>query len=188
MTREAALLVIVGVVVVLIGLGVWAWLRRTRRDAGLAAPMGEIPADAAVLATVSGLYVATTKRGEPLERLAISGLGFRSRADVTVTDRGVALDLVGQPRMFLPFTQIDDVELATVAIDRVVERGGLARIGWRAGDLPVDSYLRPQDGTARALVDAITAAGPTDSAATRAASTTPSISPDSTASTTGTDV
>lgn len=183
MTREGALLVMVGVVVVLVGLGIWAWLRRTRRDSGLSAPVAEIPPDATTTVTVSGLYVATTRRAQPLERLAIRGLGFRSRADVTVTDRGVALDLIGQPRMFLPFAQIDEVELANVAIDRVVERGGLVRIGWRAGEVPVDSYLRPQDSSARALADAITAVLPP-------AATAPAASPtssDSTASPTGTD-
>lgn len=170
MTREGALLIIIGVVIVLIGLGIVAWLRRTRRDAGIAAPVGEIPAGAAITNTSSGLYVATTRHDEPLERLAIAGLGFRSRVDVTVTDRGVALDLVGQPRLFLPLTQIASADIATVAIDRVVEPGGLVRITWRtgAGDdgaaQIVDSYLRPQDGSARALADAIAATLPAHAA------------------------
>ncbi len=181
MTREEALLLMVGVVGVLVVLGVWAWRRRTRRDAGLAAPVGEIPLDATVTETVSGLYVATTPRAQPLERLAIRGLGFRSRADVTITDRGVALDLIGQPRMFVPFEQIDEIELATVAIDRVVESGGLVRLGWWVGEVPVDSYLRPQDSSARALAAAIIAARP-------AGQTVPAPIPsDSTATTTGTD-
>ena len=101
MTREGALLVMIGVTVVLLGLGVLAWRRRTRRDSGLLAPVGELPQGAIPSLTASGFYVATTRHGEALERLAITGLGFRSRVDVTVTDAGVALDLVGQPRMTL---------------------------------------------------------------------------------------
>lgn len=155
MTREAALLVTIGIVVVLLGLGVIAWRRRGRRDAGLAAPVGEIPAEATVFSTVSGLYVATTQHEQPLERLAIRGLGFRSRADLTVTDKGVALDIVGQPRLFFARSTLDGVRLATVAIDRVVEPGGLVQFTWRAGEIPVDTYFRPQDGSARALADAI---------------------------------
>jgi hypothetical protein len=113
-----------------------------------------------VLATFPGLYVATTRHDAPLERLAIRRLGFRSRIDVVVTDCGVAFDLTGQPRIFISADRIVSVTQSTVAIDRVVERDGLTRISWRiddaAGDATiVDSYLRPQDASARALVDAL---------------------------------
>ncbi len=166
MSREGALLVMIAVAIALLAIGVIAWRRRTRRDAGLAAPFGEAPAAAVERERVSGLYVATTRHSEPLERLAIRGLGFRSRVDVTITDRGVALDLTGQPRLFLETARIADVDLATVAIDRVVERGGLVRLTWRAGDTLVDSYLRPQDGSARALAAAIAAILPAPTATT----------------------
>jgi hypothetical protein len=156
MTREGALLVIVAVAIVLLALGVWAWMRRTRRDAGFAAPVGELPADALVFARYDGLYVATTRAGEPLERLAIRGLGFRSKADIAVTDAGVVLDIPGQPRMLIARARIVDAGQATVAIDRVVERDGLARLSWRIDDeTVVDTYLRPQDASAKALADDI---------------------------------
>ena len=164
MTREGALLIVVAFTALLIALGALAWRRRSRRDAGLSAPVGEIPAAATPAVTMPCWYVATTRHGEPLERLAIRGLAFRSRADVTVTDRGVALDLVGQPRMFLPTERIAGIEQATVAIDRVVERDGLVRLSWTAetGEV-VDSYLRPQDVSARVLADALRTIPPTSS-------------------------
>ncbi|WP_127475132.1 hypothetical protein [Microbacterium sulfonylureivorans] len=156
MTRELALLVIVLFAIVLIVLGVWAWRRRARRDSGLAAPVAEVPIGATTIGEYPTLYVATTRHDEPLERLAMKGLSFRSRADVTVTDAGVALDLTGQPRVFLAADRISEVRQATVAIDRVVERDGLVRLAWRLDDgTVVDSYLRPQDASARALTDAV---------------------------------
>ena len=156
MTREGALAVMIAVAVVLLGLLAWAWWRRTRRDSGMQAPVGEAPTDAAILSAHETLYVATTRHGEPLERLAIRGLGFRSRADLTVTSAGVALDLTGQPRLFLPTERIVEVGQATVAIDRVVEKDGLVRIAWRLdGETVVDSYIRPQDASARAVSDEI---------------------------------
>jgi hypothetical protein len=155
-TREGALVVMIAVAVVLLGLGVWAWRRRTRRDRALTAPIGEAPAGAAVRAVFSGLYVATTAHGDPLERLAIDVLGFRSRADLTVTDAGIALDLTGRPRVFVAAPRIEGVAQATVAIDRVVEPGGLVRLEWRTdeGD-PVDSYFRPQEASAKTVADAV---------------------------------
>jgi len=156
MTREGALGVMIAVAVALVAVLAWAWWRRTRRDSGLAAPVGEAPADAATLFTHEALYVATTRHGEPLERLAIRGLGFRSRADLTVTSAGVALDLTGQPRFFLRTERIVEVAQATVAIDRVVERDGLVRISWRVdAETVVDSYIRPQDASARVVSDEI---------------------------------
>jgi len=156
MTREGALAVIVLVTLALVAVLVWAWWRRTRRDSGLEPPVGEAPAGATTLSTHEALYVATTRHDEPLERLAIRGLGFRSRADLTVTSAGVALDLTGQPRFFLPTERIVEVAQATVAIDRVVERDGLVRISWRVdADTVVDTYIRPQDASARALSDEI---------------------------------
>jgi hypothetical protein len=156
MTREGALAVIVLVTLALVAVLVWAWWRRTRRDSGLEPPVGEAPAGATTLSTHEALYVATTRHDDPLERLAIRGLGFRSRADLTVTSAGVALDLTGQPRFFLPTERIVEVSQATVAIDRVVERDGLVRISWRVdADTVVDTYIRPQDASARAVSDEI---------------------------------
>jgi len=155
-SREGALVVMIGVAVVLLVLLAVAWMRRTRRDARYTAPVGELPEGAVETAAFSGLYVATTRHDEPLERLAITGLGFRSRVDVTVTTAGVALDLQGQPRIALTRDRLVDAAQATVAIDRVVERDGLTRISWRIDDdTVVDTYLRPQDASAKALADAV---------------------------------
>ncbi|MEZ5187903.1 MAG: hypothetical protein R2723_04530 [Microbacterium sp.] len=84
-------------------------------------------------------------------------------------------------RATLALDRIEAATLATVAIDRVVEPGGLVCVTWRARrsdgtDELVDSYLRPQDASARAVTDAI--------AATLPAAPTPDSA---TASTTGTD-
>lgn len=155
----------IGVAVVALALLAWAWVRRARRDAGLPAPVGEPPADSSLLASFEGLYVATTRHDEPLERLAIRGLGFRSRAAILVTTAGLVLDLPGQPRMFVPTARLVDAAQATVAIDRVVERDGLTRVSWRiTDDTVVDTYLRPQDASARALADAIRPLLPTGTA------------------------
>ncbi|MHC2999928.1 PH-like domain-containing protein [Microbacterium sp. HJ5] len=156
MTQQAAITIMIVAALSLIALGVWAWARRSRRDRGIQAPVGEAPAGATTTAVFPVLYVATTRGGEPLERLAIRGLAYRSRADLTVTDAGLALDLTGQPRVFLASARIADVDQSTVTIDRVVERDGLVRLSWRLDDgTVVDTYLRPQEASARAVADAV---------------------------------
>jgi hypothetical protein len=156
MTREGALAVMIAVAVVLLAGLAWAWWRRTRRDATPLVVAGELPADAHVRATFDALYVATTARDAPLERIAAPGMAFRSKATVTVADEGVAVGLTGQDPFVLTPDRIVDVGQSTVAIDRVVETGGLTRLTWRtdAGST-VDTYFRPQDASARALADAV---------------------------------
>lgn len=156
MTREGALAVTVLIAVALLALLVWAWRRRARRDAAPLVSPGELPAGAHVRASFETLYVATTREGEPLERIAAPGLGMRSRATLTIADDGLAVDLTGQPRFVIAPDRIVDVGQSTVAIDRVVEWDGLTRLTWRTdAGTAVDSYFRPQDASARALADAV---------------------------------
>lgn len=171
MTRELALIVMIAAALLLLAAGVYGWSRRTKRDRGLTAPVGELPAGAVTRAEFHGLYVATTVHEEPLERLAIRGLAFRSRVDITIADAGVALDLTGQPRIVITRDRIESVDQATVAIDRVVEKDGLVRLVWRTTiadgtEQAVDTYLRAQDASAREVAAAITAILPEPTATT----------------------
>ena len=153
-------------------LGMWlAWRARSARDAGV--PAGRpLPADGIhPVVTTAVLYVATTKAGQPLERLAIRGLAFRASADLTVATEGVVLSVPGQDPVFLAADQIVSAQPATWAIDRVVEADGLISFRWRSAGTDVDSYVRVIDPTQHPRVlDALSSlssapapAAPTDS-------------------------
>lgn len=135
--------------------GMWrGWRARARRAAHLAVPFAPAAGDA--VAEFRGLYVATTAHDEPLERLALPHLGFRSKVVVTVTTDGVALDLPAAPTLFLAAARLVGAGRATWAIDRVVERDGLVLIAWTIDDgTIVDTYLRLQSSDPDALVAAI---------------------------------
>jgi hypothetical protein len=168
------------IIVIVVVLGVLAlmarsWLRRRTRDTGLTAGY-PLPLEAAgdavrSLATVPALYVATTPRDQPLERLAIRGLGFRARAGLLVRTDGVMLTLAGEDPVFIPVGAIHRLTAATWAIDRAVETDGLLLLGWRLsgahGTVPedqaadVDSYFRLTDPADRArVIDAIHSIAP----------------------------
>lgn len=146
--------IIVGLVIVVALVGmVVGWRARQRRQAGIPAPDAP-PADAGgIRASVSGLYVATTRADEPLDRIAVRGLGYRSRMVATVAEGGVTLELTGGDPAFIPATALRSAGRATWAIDKAVEPGGLVVLGWRLGDLDVDSYFRV-DGDAQPFIDA----------------------------------
>ena len=138
-----AILVVLVAVLLLILVG---WRRRVRRDgdAGAGSPAPAAPGTS--LADVRALYVATTKGGEPFERLALPGLAFRGNAFVTVSEDGVTIAVRGEHPVFIAAGALTGVGAATVTIDRVVERDGLVRISWTtSGGAAADSFLRVVD-------------------------------------------
>jgi hypothetical protein len=140
--------IIVSVLVVLALVGmILGWRARKRRQSGLPRPK-PVPAElGAELFSAELFYVATTLGGDPLNRVAVSGLGFRARASVIVAEAGIVLAIAGEPDAFLPKADLMGVERATWTIDRVVETGGLVAISWRLGATVVDSYLRMVEPT-----------------------------------------
>lgn len=154
MSREGAVLIAMSVAIMILAAMAFGWRRRTRRDSALTAPLG-VPEHAEVIGRHEILYVATTQHERPLERIAMVPLAYRARGELTLTDQGVALSLDGSPTVFIATTKLLTVDLATVAIDRVVESKGLVRLVWRVADgTVVDSFLRPvSDGPQKILTE-----------------------------------
>ncbi len=161
MDRTTSTAIVIAIIILAL-LGMFlGWRARQRRQSAVPVP-DPVPADAgAVLFSAETFYAATTMAGEPLNRVAVRGLGFRGRATVTVTEHGVILGIAGAPELFIPVAALRSVERATWTIDRVVESGGLVLIAWTLGHgsdaaTDVDSYFRvaePADPTP--LIDAI---------------------------------
>ena len=149
--------VIVVAVILLAFVGMFAgWRARVARQRDIP----RLPEPPALLsesrAAADGLYVATTLADQPLERVAVRGLGFRSRATITVTEEGLILELTGQMPAFIASADIRAVDRSSWAIDKGVEPGGLLRVAWRLGETDVDSYLRLDNSTETVLSAAST--------------------------------
>lgn len=153
MDRPQLLAIVLAFLALLLLLMVLGWRARQRRQADLPHPPA-VPADVGQrYGAFDGFYVATTTAGEPLNRIAVRGLGYRARASVTVADAGIVLSLRGEDDAFVPVSSLREVTTATWTIDRVVESGGLVLLGWTLGTTPVDSYFRLPDS--QPLLDAI---------------------------------
>jgi hypothetical protein len=151
--------VVIVVVVALVFVGLaFAWRARRRRQAELPA-LATPPASLGAPVLVDDVfYVATTVAEHPTDRIAVHGLGFRSRAGVVVIPEGVVLSIAGEPDAFIPREAISGIGRATWTIDRVVGRDGLAFVRWALGDTVVDTYLKSSDPDA--LVAALTTLTP----------------------------
>lgn len=150
----------------------WGWRARGRRQSDIALPTPAPDQLSAAHIETDLFYVATSKASDRLDRIVTGGLGFRARAVVTVHDEGVVLDLAGGHPILIATADLRSVARATWTIDRVVEPDGLIQLGWRLGDLDVDTFLRDSDDP-RPLVDAITQLIPTAGTATTRGDITP---------------
>jgi len=126
----------------MLGLMARGWNARRRSQRHLPA-LAASPAELGeIFGKFSGLYVATTSSDNPLDRIAVRGLGFRSRVAVTIAATGIVLEIPGQDELFIPVSTVTGNGRATWAIDRVVEDDGLATISWMLGETAVTSSFR----------------------------------------------
>lgn len=153
MDRPVLMAIVLVFLLLLLALMVLGWRARARRQVAIGKPASVPELAGAELVTAPVFYVATTVATEPLNRIAVSGLGFRSRATVSAAEAGITLTIPGQYPSFIPASDVRAVERATATIDRVVERGGMVLVRWvlRSDSglaTEVDSYLRfiePED-------------------------------------------
>lgn len=142
-----------GLLVLLIAVG---WRARKRRQADVPAP-APFPADpGSERFRAGGHYVTTTSAGDWLDRIAVHGLGIRTRADAVVCDGGVLFDRAGSGPLWVPAGELAEVRLGSGMAGKFVERDGLVVLEWRLGEKAVDTGFRtrrPEDKVA--LVAAI---------------------------------
>ncbi|MHA6668068.1 PH-like domain-containing protein [Homoserinimonas sp. A447] len=147
MDRPLLMAIVIAFLLILLALMVLGWRKRQRSQAAFPAPLALPENPGAETLAADAFYVATTVAGEPLNRIAVGGLGYRARATVGVLEHGLRLSIPGQPAIYIPAESIRTVERATWAIDRAVEQDGLILIRWALGETAdarreVDSYLR----------------------------------------------
>lgn len=173
MDRLTPALIVISILLLAFALMLLGWRNRRRRQAGLGRPQPLPEGIGEPSIRVPVLYVATTRADAPLDRIAVHGLGFRSRGEVGVHPEGVVLALRGQEPVYVPAAAVRGATRATWTIDRVVEEGGLVMLAWTLDGTEVDSYLRVTDDRAAALLAALRAVAPADGAALRSDATDP---------------
>ncbi|WP_205678953.1 hypothetical protein [Brachybacterium endophyticum] len=138
--------------IVLVLLALWGWRRRAARQGDLPAlpqPIGGGKALTGEQGAVgaSGVYVATTVAGEPLERVTARGLGARSRAVLgEAEDAGNAVLTVGRqgaPDFLIPWDDVRSVHTAPGMVGKWIGGDGLLVIRWQLGERLLDTGFRP---------------------------------------------
>lgn len=182
--RLALTLLTVVLVVAVLGLMRWGWVRRARRQTDVrplpAVPPVPVVGDLHGTVSVSGVgrYLGATRSGDWLDRIVVHGLGVPSKARVVVSAKGVWIGREGAPDLFITASDVVDVRHGRAIAGRVVEADGVLLITWNHGGTLIDLGLRVPDAvSAESLRSAIEAtARATPRSAALASSSTPPTS------------
>lgn len=130
----------------LVILAVNSWRRRRREQAisfsSPAESLGGALADYESAEKAKVQYVATTFGGEPLNRVTAYGLGFRGRATISASRKGVLIERNGERSLAIASAQLVSVDFTQAVIGRAVEKDGLLAINWRQDATDLTTVLR----------------------------------------------
>ncbi|MFB9725563.1 transporter [Haloechinothrix salitolerans] len=169
------------------------WRRKAAAQRARYAPFPLVPpADDGVdlgepIASMDGIYVATTAAGRWQDRIVAHGVGWRGPATLRRHRAGVVVSRGGARDLFIAADAIRDVTTARGMAGKVMGTDGLLVITWQHGDTEVDTGFRGDDrGTYADWIAALRPARPaelatsaaTDTAASAATPASPSDSSD----------
>ena len=127
------------IVAALIALAWWgmyrSWKRRTLSSATVRPTHTTSGVSQAEAISFPVLYVATTPKENPLQRLNLPGLAFRAKATVWVFPDLIEISPAGEESTTISPASFLGVRTARVAIDRAVEKDGLTALDWVATDM-----------------------------------------------------
>ncbi|MGP3948658.1 PH-like domain-containing protein [Streptomyces sp. 7N604] len=92
--------------------------------------------------SMTGRYHGSTTAGQWLDRIVAHGLGTRSRAELTLTDEGLAVVRPGARDFFVPADALRGARLDKGIAGKVLTEGGLLVITWQHGEKLIDSGFR----------------------------------------------
>ena len=155
-------LALVAVMVLVIAAALWGmrrgWVARTRRQLDVPAPQ---PWEGTSQAGVAGVYLGTSTAGDWLDRIAVHGLGTRSRVRITWSGEGIAVDREGAPSFLIPASDVQGIRIDRGVAGTVRARDSVVVITWRLGDRILDTGVRADDGDGhRTLLDGLMAEFP----------------------------
>lgn len=130
------------VIVLLVALIWLGWRNRLRRQGGIPAPFADFEDTEAE--RFEGMYVATTRGEDWLDRIAVHQLGIRGNAELVVGERGVHFMRSGAPAVHVPYTALTRVNRSAGMAGKFVEKNGLVVTGWAKDGFEFDTGFRPR--------------------------------------------
>ncbi|UYQ79091.1 hypothetical protein OF385_08140 [Glutamicibacter sp. JL.03c] len=131
------LVIVAAIAMILVG-----WRNLKARQGQIPEPFEEF--DDAIEHRFTGMYVATTKFDDWLDRIAVHDLGVRTNATLEVGEQGVHLIRSGSRAVHIPWEHFDSVKRSSGMIGKFVEKNGLIVISWNREGFNFDTGFRPR--------------------------------------------
>lgn len=163
--RTVPVLITLAILLAIFALMWWGWRNKLKRQGGIA-ELPLVPDDAGPASlSVPGQYVTTTSEGDWLDRIAVHGLGLRTKAVLGIHAGGILIARSGAADVFIPRDALTEVGTQSGMAGKFVEKDGLVVMTWRLGTLSVDTGFRTTAAEAkRPLVRALQELLPPDGA------------------------
>ncbi|MDR3082868.1 MAG: hypothetical protein LBV60_18425 [Streptomyces sp.] len=117
----------------------WNWRRTLQSD------LPDLPAvpeeTGPALLAAPGRYHGSTTAGNWLDRVVAHGLGTRSLAELTLTERGLLARRPGEADLWIPAAALTGARTDSGIAGKVVP-SGLLVVGWTLGDRALESGFR----------------------------------------------
>ncbi|RAJ35847.1 hypothetical protein K353_05050 [Kitasatospora sp. SolWspMP-SS2h] len=117
----------------------WNWRRTLQSDLPAPEPAPQDPGPA--LLAAPGRYHGSTTAGNWLDRVVAHGLGRRSLAELTLTERGLLARRPGEDDLWIPAAALTGARTDSGLAGKVVP-SGLLVVGWRLGGSELESGFR----------------------------------------------
>ena len=144
----ATLLVIAG----LLALMRWGWKGRERRQIDVSRPLPVPPPGALFIIDVPGVYIGAARNGAWLDRIAVHGLGVRSRAALNVGEQGIWVERVHANSFFVPAAEINRIRIDRGVAGTVRSKDSVVVATFALGATLVDFGFRADGDEGRDLI------------------------------------
>ena len=143
MGKQIMAIVSLSLFLILAGLAIRAWKKRAaEQSTEFSAPLEALDYFGELLAQAKGLYVATTRGENHLERINAHGLGARGICQVLIFTEGMLIVRNGERPLAINRASLTTVDFTQVTIDKAVEPDGLVSVSWKQDGVSLATQLR----------------------------------------------
>ncbi|MFM1786611.1 MAG: hypothetical protein RL228_561 [Actinomycetota bacterium] len=118
-----------------------AWKAKEFQQQEIPVP-SSVPADFVATESFEGRFLGTSFANDWLKRVVVHGLGTPSRAVISVSEKGIAINLNQVREIFIPQSDIIEVRADRAIAGRAFEKDGIAVIVWKLGNIDIASGFR----------------------------------------------
>ena len=143
MGKQIMAIISLSLFLILAGLAIRAWRKRAaEQSTEFSAPLEALDYFGELLAQAKGLYVATTRGENHLERINAYGLGARGICQVLIFTEGMLIVRNGERPLAINRASLTAVDFTQVTIDKAVEPDGLVSVSWKQDGVSLATQLR----------------------------------------------